>query len=724
MKTTKTIDEKAKQKIFIGVSWPYASANIHIGHLAGQYIICDVFARYHRLRGNEVLMVSGSDSHGAPIIFAAEEEGITPEELIARSHKEIVDTYAKLGLIYENYTSTHTENHKVVVQNIFLALKELGYLEVKTTKQYYDEKVQRFLPDRYVRGTCPNCAATNARGDECPECGAFLDPIDLINPYSTLSDTVPVMKETDHYFMDLSKTSEQLKEWLADKTYWRTWVKEFADGWIKTGLQPRSVTRDMKFGIPVPLKGWEDKVIYVWIEAVVGYLSAAIEWAEKQGQPSKWEDFWKDPKVKHFYFLSGGNVPFHTVIWPAEIIGYNEKYNNSEIFEKYRLPGETMQKQLNLPFDVPANKILMYNGRKMSKGDRSGVNIDLWFKRFSADLARYFFVKYAPENHDRDFTWKDVVDANNNELVANIGNFINRTVSFTASKFDGVVPEGSIDPEVKEQIKKAFNETADHIERCEFVKAIEAVLELGHFANKYFNDEKPWETVKTNLPTAANTIYNSIQIVSAFRDLLRPFLPEPADKIADLLGVEIVADPNKELAATGKVETFKDLWKFNTVKIGQKLGTPGILFEKLEYTDELKEIDNAAKNDNSEMYKYVVLAEVIEKSSHADTKHWIYKVNIEKSIVQIVSSDGKLEVGDKAFYTGPGGIIPAEFKKGVRASKLGVVEFDGVKSEGMLLSEKELGLGKKHDGVAKIETDKSAGATIPKDINITSVRIE
>ena len=305
-------NSNTNEKIFIGVSWPYANGNIHIGHLAGQYVVCDIFARYHRLKGNDVLMVSGSDSHGAPVIFAAEEEGVDPAKLADSSHEIIVNTYKQLGLLYENYTTTRTENHKIVAQNIFLVLDELGFLEQKTSKQYYDPQVKRFLPDRYVRGTCPKCSAPNARGDECPECGEFLDPEDLKNPYSTLSDATPEMQETTHYYLNLEKTENDLKDWIKDKKHWRKWVREFTLGWLRGGLKPRTVTRDFSFGVPVPKKGWENKVLYVWIEAVVGYLSAAIEWAENKGDPSAWEDYWKDPSCKHYYFIAGGNVPFHT----------------------------------------------------------------------------------------------------------------------------------------------------------------------------------------------------------------------------------------------------------------------------------------------------------------------------------------------------------------------------------------------------------------------------
>ncbi len=537
-------------------------------------------------------MVSGSDSNGAPVIFKAEEEGTTPEKLAENSHKQIVETFKKLGLVYENYTKTTTENHKVVVQNIFSVLNELGYLEIKESEQYYDKKVKRFLPDRYVRGTCPNCKATNARGDECPECGAYLNPEELIDPYSTLSDAKPLLKKTEHFYMDLSKVEKELKVWVKDnEKRWRKWVKEFTKGWLKQGLEPRSVTRDLPFGISVPVEGWEGKVIYVWIEAVVGYLSAAIEWGQKQKSPSAWEDFWKDPKAKHYYFIAGGNVPFHTIVWPAEITAYNKKYQNVELVEKYKLPGETNSKPLNLPYDVPANKMLLFKGRKMSKGDSTGVTVEDLLKDYSPDAIRYFFIKNAPENNDREYTWKDFIDSNNNELVANLGNFINRVLTFTQSKFDAVVPEGKLEEEVKEEIVKAFKTVSVAIEKVQLIRAIEAVLNLGHFANKYFNDKEPWESIKKDIPEAENTIYNTIQLVNALRVLLKPFTPFATKRLHEILDLDKEYDPTEEVVKKGRVSQYKNLWTFEEIPSGHKIKSPEILFEKLEYTDLLKEQD-------------------------------------------------------------------------------------------------------------------------------------
>lgn len=572
-----------QEKIFIGVSWPYASGKLHLGHLAGQNIACDIFARYHRQKGNQVLMVSGSDSHGTPILFKAEELGISPEKLVETSHKEILETFEKLSLLYEKYTSTTTENHKEVVQNIFLVLKELGYLYPQKSKQYFDEKENKFLPDRYVKGTCPECGATNARGDECPVCGKFLKPTDLIDPISTLSNSKPVLKETEHFYLDLKKLEPVLSKWIdSSSKNWRKWVREFSKGWIKEGLEPREVTRDMKYGIPVPIKGWEDKVIYVWIDAVIGYLSASVEWAKSIGEESKWEDFWKNPKCKHYYFIAGGNVPFHTIIWPAQLLAYNEKYSNDTLWEKYKLPGETERHDLNLPYDIPANKMLLYKGKKMSKSDNTGMPVDSLLEKYNPDLIRFFFVRNAPENHDREFEWKDFIDCNNNELVANIGNFINRSLSFVNSKFNNQIPQGQLDSEVRDNIDNTFKQVGKYLEKCEFVKATEAILKLGNFANKYFNDKAPWVSFKDNISDCSNTIFNSIQLVNALRILLKPFIPQSMITLTNMLNIQGEYDANIELTNTGKVNKSINNWTFVPLDAGHKFNEPKILFAKIE----------------------------------------------------------------------------------------------------------------------------------------------
>ncbi len=697
------------QKIFIGVSWPYASGNIHIGHLAGQYVVCDVFGRYHRLKGNKVLMVSGSDCHGAPVAFRAEERGIKPEELAKESHEKIKESYESLGFLYENYTSTMTENHKQVVQNLFLALKEFGYLKAKKSKQYYDPEVERFLPDRYVRGTCPECGATNARGDECPECGEYLSPEDLIDPYSTLSDATPVIKETEHFYLDLKKAEKPISNWVSKQDHWRKWVKEFTKGWLKMGLEPRAVTRDFDYGIPVPVEGWDDKVIYVWFEAVIGYLSAAVEWAEKQDDDSTWEDFWKSSDCRHYYFIAGGNVPFHTIIWPAELIAYNQKYEDKKLMEKYLLPGEKSQEDLNLPYDVPANKMLTYKGKKMSKGDKTGIGLEKLLEDYHPDVIRYFFVKYAPENHDREYKWQDFIDANNNELVANLGNFINRVLTFTQSRFDNTVPAGTLHKDVEKEIKKAFKQTGQHIEKAEFVKAIESVHELGHFANRYFNDEKPWETVKEDKNKAATTIYNSIQIISAIQTLIKPFLPFSAETLRKMLNLPENYDANKELKGSGKVTKFVDTWNFNEIKVGHELNEAQILFEKLEYTDELQKADEAEYDeliisneeldiDLSEVDENILIGKILEIKDHPNADRLnIATVTINsKNTLEIICGADNIKKGQVVPVATSGSKVLDDKGQKIKIKRTKIKD---VASEGMLCSPAELGVGENNEEI-------------------------
>lgn len=571
-----------QEKIFIGVSWPYANGPLHLGHLAGQNVVCDVFARYHRLKGNKVMMVSGSDSHGAPVVFKAEEEGLTPEEMFQSAHKDILKVFDELRLVYENYTHTHTENHKIVSQNLFKVLEAQGYLKTQKSKQYYDTEVERFLPDRYVRGTCPECGNKKARGDECPECGKYLEPEQLIDPYSTLSDSKPELRETEQYYLDLKSLAPEIQDFIEKRgDIWRTWVREFALGWIRQGLEPRPITRDMDYGIPVPIEGWDGKVLYVWFEAVIGYLSAAIEWADKQGTPSAWEDFWKDPEAKHYYFIAGGNAPFHTIIWPAELLGYNEKYDSNERYEMYKLPGETLQKPLQLPYNVPANNMLFYKGKKMSKGDSTGLTIESLLEDYGPDIMRFFFTRFAPEKQDREYTMDDFYAVNNNDLVGNLGNFINRTLSFGYKNFDGTVPNAELAPEVLAATEKAYKQVGKYIEECKFNAATKALLAYGDFANKYFNDKAPWLAIKDNPDDASITIFNSIQIVNNLVTLLKPFTPHAADRLAATLGHE-VSDPNYELEKDGRVTTYEDLWTPTYIESGTKFAKPELLYRKIE----------------------------------------------------------------------------------------------------------------------------------------------
>ncbi len=552
----------SKQKIFIAVSWPYANGELHLGHFAGQYVVSDVFSRFHRSLGSDVLMVSGSDFHGAPVMTKAEKAGLSYEEYANKSHQSNLDLYERMGLQYDCFTNTGTDNHKEISQTLFRTWLDFGFLIEKETEQYFDPKANRYLPDRFVKGTCPNCSNENARGDECPECGKFLEPEDLLEPYSTLSDATPILKKTKHFYIDLAKLQPELEKWFEnDKDHWRKWVREITKGWFKVGLQARPITRDLSHGIPLPIEGWNDKVLYVWVEALIGYLSASIEWAEGTGKPSSWEFFWKDSQAKHYYFIAGGNVPFHTYLWPAELMIFNKKYESEELFDKYKLPGETIQKPLNLAWDVPANNMLLQNGKKMSKGDGVGVLMGELIDIYGADTLRYFLTKFAPESSDREYSNQDIIDSNNNDLVGVFGNFVNRTLVFTKKQLDGKVPDGTIDNDVQEVIDKVLKNTQEALSDCKFVRAIEEILEFGYFANKYFNDKEPW---KAEDESKSNTLYNCFQIISVISTVLAPITPFATKKLDVWIGKQSLE------------------WSYEVIEPGRVIGDFELMFEKLE----------------------------------------------------------------------------------------------------------------------------------------------
>ncbi|MFO7943002.1 MAG: methionine--tRNA ligase, partial [Anaerolineales bacterium] len=404
------------ENILVAVAWPYASADIHVGNVTGSYLPADIYARFHRLAGNRVLMVSGSDSHGTPITVRADEEGKAPEEVYKEYHEKFLDLFQKLGLSYDLFTSTHTENHFQVAQTMFTALRENGHLYRETQEQWYSPEQDRFLPDRYVEGTCYICGYENARGDQCDECGNLLEANGLIDPRSKMDGSTPVLRETEHFYLDLGGLQSEIVDFLKEREdYWRSNVVRQSLGQILTeGLHGRPITRDLKWGIPVPVDGWEDKRLYVWFEAVIGYLSASIEWAKLHGgNPDAWYDWWYAEDSRTYYFIGKDNIPFHAVIWPAELAGAGESFG--ELFDGTK--GQT----LTLPYDVPANEFLNMEGKKIS-GSRGWVIDTLDFlSRYDPDPLRYYLTAIMPETRDSDWNWHEFIARNNNELVATWG---------------------------------------------------------------------------------------------------------------------------------------------------------------------------------------------------------------------------------------------------------------------------------------------------------------
>ncbi len=518
------------EKILVAVAWPYASASIHVGNLAGADLPPDIFSRYHRLKGNDVLMVSGSDSHGTPITVRASEEGTTPMAVFQRFHAEFLETFQRMGLAYDLFTHTDTENHHHVAQQLFLRLLENGCLITKTEAQLYSVSEGRFLPDRYVEGVCPNCGYDGARGDQCETCGKLLNAIELINPRSRTDGSVPEVRETTHYYLDLPKLADPLIAWLDEgKDHWRPQVINFSRNMARD-LQARPITRDLEWGIPVPVEGWEGKSLYVWFEAVIGYLSAAIEWAKNSGAPERWQEWWYNPEARTVYFIGKDNIPFHTIIWPAILSGAN------------RLYADGGAPPLNLPYDVPANEFLNIESRKVSGSRNWAVWVLDYLQRYDPDPLRYYLTSIAPESKDADFTWEGFVQRNNDELVATWGNLANRVLSFSYKRFDGKVPgPGELDEADRALlglIEAGFDGVGALIDGCKFRAALGEVMNLAREVNRYLDDKAPWFAIKRDPQAAATSVYVALRAIDSLKTLFAPFLPFSSQALHEMFGYE------------------------------------------------------------------------------------------------------------------------------------------------------------------------------------------
>ncbi len=507
------------RRILVAVAWPYASGPLHLGHLGGAYLPPDIFARYHRLIGNEVLMVSGSDANGTPITVKADELGISPEEVVNRYHPEILGYWEDLGISFDLFTTTMTENHHRVTQEFFMILLENGYMTKGKSEQFYDPEAERFLPDRYVEGECPHCGFPDARGDQCDNCGRTLDPTDLINPRSRLSGATPVRRETEHYFMDLPAFQGRLTEWLESKTTWRKHVRNWALGMV-ADMPVRAMTRDIDWGVEVPVDDLgSGKKIYVWFDAVIGYLSASIEWASNTDQPDSWEKWWKDPNAESYYFVGKDNIPFHAVIWPAMLMGRGD---------------------LNLPTDVPANQYITFKGAKASKSKGVGQSIGWYAERLEPDALRYAIASVFPEQDDTDLPDEEIIRRVNEELVATWGNLVNRVLSMSAANFDGKVPEpGDLTGEDQEILAlgaRTLETVADHIEKVELRAGLRAAIDAAGEVNAYLNSTEPWRVLKEDPGRGGTILWVAIQAIGAIRVALYPYLPHSAVTIGEMLG--------------------------------------------------------------------------------------------------------------------------------------------------------------------------------------------
>jgi methionyl-tRNA synthetase len=562
------------ERIFIGAAWPYADGPLHLGHVAGAYLAPDIFARYHRIKGNEVLMVSGSDQHGTPITIKAEQEGKTPGQIAAKYHQQFLDSWQKLGISFDLFTNTGTANHAEVTQDIFLTLLNRDHIYRDTVSQPFCHHCQRFLPDRYIEGTCPHCGFSGARGDQCEECGKPLNPAELIDPRCRICGSTPEFKNTEHFFLRLSAFRDNLLDWVKDKTYWRPNALNFTTRYLEEGLKDRAITRDIDWGIPVPVEGFEAKRIYVWFEAVIGYLSASKEWAKSSGDKEKWRSFWQGD-AKSYYFIGKDNIPFHTIIWPAMLMGYDN---------------------LNLPYDVPANEFLTIEGRKLSTSRNWAVWLPDYLSRYDPDPLRYLLSINMPETSDTNFLWREFIRRNNDELVATYGNLAHRVLTFVYRNFDGCVPTHSKYNEIHEYLESLdpkkdlgttnildkssmntiedakeflFREMGDRLSKCQFKQAImNAMFTVAQETNQYLDKKSPWKIIKADKQAAADSLYIALYVIACLKTAMYPFLPFSSQRLHEFLGFD------------GNVED--DGWQPHAPPPGQKLLEPQPLFSKLD----------------------------------------------------------------------------------------------------------------------------------------------
>ncbi|HTB22005.1 MAG TPA: methionine--tRNA ligase [bacterium] len=503
----------SKRVIFIGGAWPYANGSLHLGHIAA-LIGGDVLARFHRLQGDRVLFVSGSDCHGTPIALEAERQRCRPEDIAERFHKEFRETLCtRLGFSYDVYTQTMTANHREVVQGAFTKLLNEGLIEKRTQQLAFCEKDQRFLPDRYVEGTCPNCHTEGARGDQCDACGKILEVTELISPRCKLCGQTPVWKDSEHFFLLLSKLQDRLFAWLEKSEGWRRNATTYVKNIVSEGLRDRAITRDTTWGIPLPLAGYEGKSIYVWFEAVSGYLSASVEWAKAGGDPEAWKAFWTAPVARHYYIHGKDNIPFHAIIWPGILMGLG-----------YHLPDR-----------LYSSEYLTFGQKQFSKSRGLVIKADDIVERHGSDAVRYYLVANGPENADADFTWEDFQVKVNSELIGKMGNFVNRTLSFALAKFPGGIGVSSgpadIDPELRAEAEAAFVSVAQDIQAGEFRKALWAVIRLSETGNRYVDAQAPWKAMKENPSAAEKILVNSLWLALCIAKLSRPFMPVFSEKV-------------------------------------------------------------------------------------------------------------------------------------------------------------------------------------------------
>lgn len=536
------------KNILVAVAWPYASGSRHLGHIGGAYLPADIFARYHRVVGNNVLMVSGSDVHGTPITVRADAEGVEPIDIVNKYHNEFLGYWEKLGISWDNYTTTMTDTHIEVVHDIFNKLLEKGFIDKQKSLQAYDPGENKFLPDRYVEGTCPYCSYSEARGDQCDSCSKTLDPEELINPISKISGNKAEFKETEHFFLKLSLLEDQLASWLDEKEGWRPHVINWAKSFVKDGLQDRAITRDLDWGIEIPVDDLgSGKKIYVWFEAVIGYLSASKEWAKNNGNEKEWAEWWNNESAETYYFIGKDNVPFHAVIWPSILLAYEG---------------------LNLPTNVPANQYILVKGEKASASRGVGKTLQEYLDEWNPDALRYALASALPEQSDTEISEDEMIRRNNEELVAAWGNLVQRVftqIQNNFSKISEIDEADEVDKKLLKEMSESYEIVGQLIEKVELKAALQESMRYVSKVNGYLNETEPWKVIKENEKRAGRILYTALEAIDSCANLLYPFMPSTSDLVRSAIPRET-----------------ENLWGLNKIKTGVELKEIGLLFNKFD----------------------------------------------------------------------------------------------------------------------------------------------
>jgi len=667
----------SEKKVFIGAAWPYANGSLHLGHIAGCLLPADIYARYCRMMGYDTLFVSGSDMHGTPITVTADKEGITPEEVAEKNHASILETISSLDISYDIYTKTNTQHHFDVVKDIFLRLKENGYIETRTEEAPYCPSCSKFMPDRYIEGTCPHCDYEEARGDQCDKCGKVLDANELIASRCKICGSSPEFRETEHFYLLLSKLEPRIREFVeARREDWRPNTRNNTENFLKDGLRDRAITRDLKWGVPIPVDGYDDKRIYVWFEAVCGYLSSSKLYSKEKGEPELWENYWKDEECKHYYFLAKDNIPFHTIIWPSILAGYGG---------------------LNLPHDIPSNEYLQWDGEQFSKSRGHGVTVNGFLQDYPVDPLRFYLSIIMPEKGDSNFDLDEFIQKNNTELLGAFGNYLHRVVTFTSKNFGQITRRGDLtdaDREVLAKAEEVYRSALGSMEKVRLKEGIHRMMTLVNDCNRYFNDQAPWKLLKEDEERCKTVLNVSLQLCRVVTSGLYPYIPHAVNRWYEMMDIEGPGDGGWANA-------------LEPVPEGKELGMPEPLFKKLEppqYDDEVspeaklkedKEVSEDEKETNTITFDEFMkldlrVGKVLEVEDHPKADRlYVIKVDLgDDEPRQVVA-------GMKKYYTKEAMVG----KRIIVVSNLEPAKLRGVMSNGMLLA------AEKGDQVTLLTTD-------------------